>query len=282
MRVRAVPAVLVLAAAVAACAKKDDKGADNTAQERVQPAVVTVTASEYSFAAPDTIASGLTAIKLVNTGAEPHHISMFRLDSAKTIADMQALKESDPPPAWLVAVGGPNAAMPGDSIRAIMDLEPGNYLMMCFIPAADGQPHMAKGMMRPITVIPATGPTAEEPKADLTINLVDYGFEMSAPITAGRHMIRVNNNGPQDHEMVLVKLAPGKTGQDFLNWTNDMKSGPPPGSVMNGIAGMKAGLHAYVGNTFEAGNYALVCFVPDIKDGKPHFMHGMAKDFTVS
>jgi hypothetical protein len=30
------------------------------------------------------------------------------------------------------------------------------------------------------------------------------------------------------------------------------------------------------------GNYALLCFIPDAKDGKPHIMHGMMKDFTVS
>jgi hypothetical protein len=31
-----------------------------------------------------------------------------------------------------------------------------------------------------------------------------------------------------------------------------------------------------------AGDYALVCFIPDDKDGKPHFVHGMAKQTKVS
>jgi hypothetical protein len=30
-----------------------------------------------------------------------------------------------------------------------------------------------------------------------------------------------------------------------------------------------------------AGNYALICFVPDSADGKPHALHGMVKEFTV-
>ncbi len=30
-----------------------------------------------------------------------------------------------------------------------------------------------------------------------------------------------------------------------------------------------------------AGNYVLWCFAPDAKDGKPHFLHGMAKQLTV-
>jgi hypothetical protein len=29
------------------------------------------------------------------------------------------------------------------------------------------------------------------------------------------------------------------------------------------------------------GNYALLCFLSDSKDGKPHLMHGMAKPVTV-
>lgn len=30
------------------------------------------------------------------------------------------------------------------------------------------------------------------------------------------------------------------------------------------------------------GQYAMVCFLPDVKDGKPHHAHGMIKAFTVS
>jgi hypothetical protein len=30
------------------------------------------------------------------------------------------------------------------------------------------------------------------------------------------------------------------------------------------------------------GNYVLICFEPDAKDGMPHFVHGMLQAFTVS
>jgi uncharacterized cupredoxin-like copper-binding protein len=30
------------------------------------------------------------------------------------------------------------------------------------------------------------------------------------------------------------------------------------------------------------GNYAFICFLPDAKDGKPHALHGMTKQFTIS
>lgn len=30
------------------------------------------------------------------------------------------------------------------------------------------------------------------------------------------------------------------------------------------------------------GDYGLICFVPDAKDGKPHLVHGMVKTIKVS
>ena len=33
---------------------------------------------------------------------------------------------------------------------------------------------------------------------------------------------------------------------------------------------------------FEPGEYALLCFVPDVKDGKPHTEHGMIRQITVA
>ena len=38
---------------------------------------------------------------------------------------------------------------------------------------------------------------------------------------------------------------------------------------------------AYVTVDFTPGDYAFVCFLPDAKDGKPHFEHGMVKQVHV-
>ena len=34
-------------------------------------------------------------------------------------------------------------------------------------------------------------------------------------------------------------------------------------------------------STLPRFRYALICFYPDAKDGKPHVMHGMLKEITV-
>jgi hypothetical protein len=44
---------------------------------------------------------------------------------------------------------------------------------------------------------------------------------------------------------------------------------------------MEGGRHAFINVRLEPGTYALICFIPDAKDGKPHFMHGMMKEFKV-
>jgi plastocyanin len=184
-------------------------------------------------------------------------------------------------PSWAVMMGGPNAAEPGATIAATIPVDSGNYVFFCVIPSADGAPHVAKGMMRPLTVIPATAPAAPEPTADITMTLVDYGFQLTTPITAGLHTIRFENAAAQPHEVVLVKLEPGKTMQDWVAAAEKM-NGPLPGTLINGIAGMDPGKHAYVTQDFTPGEYGIVCFVPDAKDGKPHVVHGMIQQLTIS
>jgi hypothetical protein len=138
-----------------------------------------------------------------------------------------------------------------------------------------------KGMMRSLTVTPSSGPTAADPKADITVNMTDYNFALSTPITAGSHTLRIVNVGPQPHELFLVRLVPGKTAADLVAWT-EKQQGPPPGAPMGGVSAMAPGMDAFVTASFTPGSYALLCFVPDSKDGKPHVMHGMMKQITVS
>ncbi|MEO8296141.1 MAG: hypothetical protein ABI613_11550 [Gemmatimonadota bacterium] len=263
--------------------KPADSRTDTTAAPPTppEPRVITVSAHEYAYQAPDTIPAGLTTIRLANTGTELHHMTIVRLNEGKTVHDLMALPENGPMPAWAVMLGGPNAAAPGDTANATLDFAAGRYALLCFIPSADGKPHAMKGMVRQLEVIPATGVAARVPDADITVSLTDFAFTMSTPITAGHHTILIRNDGAQVHEMVLVKLAPGKTAADFTSWAMTMK-GPPPGRPMSGMAGMAPGQTAFVTDDFTPGAYAIVCFAPDDHDGKPHTMHGMIQDLTVS
>ena len=248
--------------------------------------VVTVTATDYAFQAPDTIAAGRTTFHLVNKGPDMHHIWLIKLEQGKTLKDLtEATKTHGPLPKWAVDVGGPNTPMPGGESSATLDLEPGKYVMVCVIPAMkDGQPHYMKGMVKEVAVVSRKGVVqagkSVAPATDVTMTLDDYDFRLSSPITSATKSIRMVNVAAQTHEAVIVKLNPGVTAQAFLEAV-EKPQGPPPGALIGGITGIAKGRTVDIPTNFTPGDYALICFVPDAKDGKPHLAHGMVKQFSV-
>jgi hypothetical protein len=109
-------------------------------------------------------------------------MQILKLTGGKTFDDLRAaLANPGPPPVWVKMVGGPNAAAPGAESNATLTLEPGNYAIICFVDLG-GPPHFMKGMWRALTVVPAKGPRAPNPKADITTSLFDYNFKNSSPI----------------------------------------------------------------------------------------------------
>ena len=248
--------------------------------------VVTVTTVDYAFQAPDTIAAGRTTLRLVNNGKDFHHIWLIKLEGGHTLPELiEATKKQGPLPKWAVDVGGPNSPMPGGENSATLDLEPGKYVMVCVIPAmTDGQPHFMKGMMKQLTVVARHGVEqagkSVAPAPDVTMTLDDYSFNTSAPITTATKTIRIRNAAAQSHEVVIMKLDAGVTPEQFLQ-ALEKPQGPPPGKILGGVTGIAKGRTIDLTATFTPGDYTLLCFVPDAKDGKPHIAHGMVKNFSV-
>ncbi|MEP7066686.1 MAG: hypothetical protein ABI889_11675 [Gemmatimonadota bacterium] len=278
------PLVALLAACTTKDASKTASASDSTKQSSVaaKPHQMTVVATDYKFDAPDQVPSGMMTIHLIDNGSELHHVAFIKLNDGKTVADVeQAVKTQGPLPSWAVDHGGVNPSHPGGGMSTTTQmLEPGNYAMLCFIPSADGTPHFAKGMVRPLTVTASTDASAAAPTEDIVLTLSDYTFATSKPITAGRHTIKIENAGSQSHELLLARLAPGKKAEDVPAWAEHMV-GPPPAEPIGGVPAMAKGGTAYMTADFTPGDYAMVCFIPDAKDGKPHFTHGMVKQIHV-
>ncbi len=246
-----------------------------TSAAPVKAPIVRVSGMDFSFDAPDVIPAGLTEFRFMNKGPALHHMQIFKLEGGKTVDDLRAaLANPGPPPAWVKEVGGPNAAAPGLESNATLMLEPGNYDI-------GGPPHFMKGMLRAMRVAPSSDASASTPKVDVTATLFDYGFKLSSPIQAGTRTIRVLNGGAQHHEIELVRLPPGVSVTDFMKWLGKME-GPPPGMPLGGVSGLDVGASQYFTADFAPGDYALICFLPDAKDGKPHFAHGMIQQITVN
>ncbi len=278
---------LFLLAACASGEKQPGPSPDSAAvaAAAASPPEVTIVAKDFAFEAPDTIAGGLVTLKLVNNGTTYHHVQLVRLLDGKTFTDLaegfKQMKPGEPPPPWIEDVVGPNTPEPGGESRLIRDLTPGNYAMICFIDTPDHVPHMMKGMMKPLTVTAPATQTASAPVSDVTIQASDYNWSVSTPLTPGKHVIRVENAAQQSHEMFVIRLDSGKTKDDFLKWGATYQ-GAVPGKAVGGTTGQKSGDEAYLPVDLTTGNYLLVCFVPDAKDGKPHLAHGMIKEFTIS
>jgi hypothetical protein len=250
------------------------------------PQDVLVRTRDYQFDAPEVIRSGPTHLRLLNEGPDFHHVWLVRLLDGKTPDDLMAhFSEGEGPmPSWAVDEGGPNTpGRPGEETSVYLDLKPGSYAMICVIPAAtDGLLHLQHGMIRPLTVEEATGEPATFPEADIDMILDDYSFGLSKIITPGRHTIRVENRAAQPHEVVIVRLAEGKTAQDYLQWVGTSREAEAePGRMLGGVTGMAQGGFNILTLDFQPGRYALLCFVPDAGDGMPHFMHGMVQEFDV-
>ena len=275
--------VLAFSVAVTASGQSKSKG-------RFAPAgsnVVTVVANDYAFDMPTSIPAGLTTFRLVDKGKEPHHFFVMKLDQGKKASDLfAALKAmgpaAGPPPTWMRPVGGPNAAAPGAETNATLTLEPGEYAAFCVIPTPKGAPHVMMGMIKGFTVTPAAKISAAAlPPADLTITLKEYDFVLSRPLTKGRHVIAVKNTGTQPHELVINRYGPGQSNMQFAMWGEKPEGKTAPGHVMGGITDILPGKTVVIEQTFPPGRYGFICFTRDKKDGKPHFLHGMQKEFVV-
>ncbi len=261
---------------LAACVGGDEPGPGDG------PVVIDVVGMDYSFVMPDTIAAGPTTFRFRGKGTEPHHMTILRLEEGRTLADVMAIPPQGPVPSWLVLMGGPNPP-PADEVNlTTIDLVPGRYVVVCFIPSAsDGMPHVAKGMSHEFTVVPAAHPGIM-PATDLTLTLTDYDFSWSQPLTAGRHVVRVLNNAGQPHEVILLRLAAGHTMQDALGFIEGGMQGPPPFTFHGGTAAMSPGVENTFAITVTPGEYVLLCLVPDAGDGQVHAAHGMMQQVTVN
>ncbi len=249
------------------------------------PNVVTIIATDYAFAAPDTIPAGLTTFKMLNQGREPHQAVLLGAPG-KTLAEIRnAMVSQGPIPAWMTFPAGPGVVTGTDSSNATSRLEPGIYYVVCFIPDAQGTPHVMKGMVRQLVVAPAplgASAPAAEPQADVTVTLSDYAFSLSKPLRAGTHTIRVENAGPQVHEIGFEQLAPGKTVADWQQWLAGGMKGMGPAKPIGGLVGPDQGKAGWFTIALTPGKYLLTCYVPDTKDQKPHVMHGMVQEVTVN
>jgi hypothetical protein len=253
------------------------------AQEPLSGRVVEVAASEYAFRSPDTIPAGLTTFRLrqegrVRNGAnlspagrdslalhegDPtdgmHMLWLVRLDPGKTAADLYAAQRADAPAPWAHVIGGPGFAFPPRSTNATLRLEPGQYVLVCYVGAAREDRrryHLLKGMFRPLTVSPSDAPAAPMPEPDVVVTFgAGRSVAFSRPITkAGAWKVLVRNATDRRGVFDIRRILPGHTAAEAASWRRaDGK--PPVSEVWGGLAGVAAGDAMLTTIDFVPGTY---------------------------
>jgi hypothetical protein len=253
--------------------------------------VIEVTLDEYSFTMPEALSAGAVRIEATNAGEEDHQLTLGRIRDGYTTDDVfAAAAESESAAiALLEFYAAPNAVRPGATEAVEVELPPGTYLALCLIPAPDGAPHLAHGMLKVLTVgDPATtsippDASVELPMDDVEgqIHLFDYGFGLPDGFD-GNGRFSVTNDAEQAHEVTIYRIGDGGSYDDFAETVEG--GGNPDPLVYPGYGGvttMDPGGSAIVELQLPPGEYVFICFVPDTGDEAPHFAHGMIQPVTI-
>ena len=269
--------------------------------------VVQVTAQDFSFAAPDSIPSGWTTFRLANEGTQTHFFVLDHLPDGRTIDDFIAAvgqpfdsvwsglragtltkAEAGPLlgsliPAWYTEgvqqVGGVGLVSPGESAQATVRLEPGTYVMECYVKAPDGTFHTAHGMARQLTVTSQQNGAAE-PTSDLEITFGEDGMRAPATVPPGPHTVAVRygkaSGALNANDVHVVALGEGQSAQDVVPWMDWANvpglRAPAPARFLGGVQEVPVGGTAYFQVDLPAGRYAWI---------SENAENGMVQEFSV-
>jgi uncharacterized cupredoxin-like copper-binding protein len=241
-----------------------------------------VTAYEYTFQAPDSIAAGVATVRLVDHGRVGHQVTFARLDDTSSLARvMKTLTDDRVHTGGIRWSGGVESATPGDSSETTLVLRPGRYVILCAYDGDNGHAHVSMGMIRPLVVtVSATAADTKLPAAPVTIRLSDYHVEVAGTLHSGTQLVRVENVGSHRHHLNITRFRDNATFDDAMKW--DGKSQPAPlQDISGGAAAMESGEVSVISLKLRPGRYELACVLSDDSKSKPHYMLGMHDEITV-
>lgn len=254
-----------------------------------------------SFVGPDTIKSGWTTIRVNNTGGMTHHALVYRLPDGVTaeMVDEQVVEpiqrsltaaiagDTDEAaqiaatiPAWvgdLIWMGGPGMMSDGVTGEATMYLEPGNYIVECYV-KTNGIQHNYNpepgefGMMLPLTVVAEDGRMAE-PDANVTLTLTNSGYEITdGGFRPGGNHVRVRfeeqrlYNNFVGHDAHVFRIDDETDVDAAASWPDffpiDGQQTPSPARFIGGIHDMPQGATGYFKLDLEPGDYGITAEIP--------------------
>ena len=245
--------------------------------------IVNITATNDGVETPpvpaDGVPAGMYTFKFTNERSDSSYSPIIaRLNEGVTMdAFTEALGVDDGFGAvFLVTLYGGTEVMPESSATMTTELLPGDHLLLEFSPEGPGD-------FTPFVV--AENDMMEEttqPEADITLTMVDFAFGLPPVIPAGELVWNIENAGEQWHEAVIVTVPEGTTVEDIIAASENPEVAMGDSETIFFWAPMGAGVESWTTIHMEPGNYAVLCFLPDIAgDFTPHLMKGMVQVFEV-
>lgn len=235
-------------------------------------AEVAVKAQDAAFEVAERIDGGLTRVTFENTGQAPHNVVFGRIKEGKTGDDVKAAVPKGPPGLipLLDFYGGAILTPPGGRRQFVLDLDPGEHVLLSTNAGADGKPDFAKGLLKLVSV--GTRPVAAppEPEAASILSMPDGApITISGALRTGSQTLKVVVSGKAPHTLVVAKLAAGKTAADLEAWLKS-RSGPPPAEFVAGMHTLSSGRRAWALLDLAPGDYLAIDSLGAPSDSQPY------------
>lgn len=231
---------------------------------------LTITAGEYAYKLSGKPQSGWVTMQFKNAGVEYHMVAVVALKKGVTAAQLKkaALSQDDAAFGKVAqgdgsVYGTPSVLGPNQQTTTITQMKAGHYGLMCFIPAPDGSPHIAHGMVTTFDV--SSSKSSARPPQDgvVDVTLTDSAITVPSGDAPKAATIKVSNEGTTPHSFTIVKLEAGKTLADAKNYfdaffNSGTPAGSAPGTIVGGVESVAPGSAAYLVWTLPAGHYGYV------------------------
>jgi hypothetical protein len=286
-RTFAAPVALVTTVVVAVGMAMTGAGAAGSNSLRVK-------AGEYTYQFKGHPKAGWTEIDFENAGVENHMMDVIalkpgvtakQLEKAALSDDQSAFQKIAAPGATENGVSGvPDLLSPKQHTATMTKLPAGHYGVLCFLPAPDGSPHVAHGMVKVFDVAKGKS-NLKPPRTTLDASITDSAITFPTENIGRNFTVKVTNSGTTLHDFSLVKIEDGKTIDDVkayydaLFGSGEAPAGEAPGVLVGGISGIAPGGTAYLVQTLPAGHYGYASTEGDAPNDD--FSKGLKGEFDV-
>jgi hypothetical protein len=252
-----VTVLIALAVSVTACGGGDVAAPVSDAQPE-EPVEMRITVTDDGYEMPAELEAEPVSLTLQNEGNQAHRADFARLNEGVSKDEIRSVLAEGPRAIFpLITIAGSiEVTQPGATREVGMIFPQGDYILLDS--QVNGRPPMSF-----FSVTAARGPKVEEQPSDYSIEVGEYYFEVSEP-ASGRATVEITNAGQQSHEVGILPAGAKPEGPELTT-----VFAPAPGGKM------------WVPATLEPGEYTLVCFLPDLKTGKPHVRLGMRQNIRV-